>query len=545
MTRAVLILRPQPGADETAARARTRGLEPVVAPLFTIRALDWHPPLPDGFDAVLFTSGNAPRHGGGALAAFHHLPCYAVGDATAHAAADAGFGQIRTGPSDGAAVVEMMKRDGIRRAFHPSGLDSTELPADGIELQHVPVYSSEAVERLSDVAVAAIHAGAIALVHSPRAAATLADQIGERRAQTRIAAISDAAAAAAGPGWAGIGVAVEPRDDALLAAAEELADAMAADPPPPPPPPQAAAPVPRGLAETPRRSWLQPLLIGIAAFALGLAAMAWVLMRWDAAGQFLGLRADPAAEAQPEADGVAQRPLLVPAPGAAPADPGLAQRLAALEQRLGELGTEARVAVGSADRTEGLLVAFAARRALERGVGLGYLEGLLRQRFGESQAEAVGTIIAFAQAPVTLQQLQTNLTDLGPRLAGAAPGQNFWRALSAEFANLIVVRREGTQSTDPRERLARATARLEAGQVEEALQEVLRLPGRENGREWIDAAQRYVAARQALDAIELAAFVEPRMPPQPGAPAAPEPPTVQDGDDGGDPKQAAPQPAER
>jgi len=542
MTPAVLILRPQPGADETAARARARGLEPVVAPLFTVRALDWQPPPPGGFDAVLFTSANAPRHGGEALAAFRHLPCYAVGDATALAAAEAGFGQIRTGPSDGPAVVEMMKRDGVRRAFHPGGIDTAELPADGIELRHVPVYSAEAAERLSDVAVAAIHAGAVVLVHSPRAAATLAEQIGERRAQTRIAAISDAAAAAAGPGWAGIGVAVEPRDEALLVAAEELAETLAADPPPPP---QSAAPVPRGLGETGRRPWLQPLLIGIAAFALGLAAMAWVLMRWDAAGQFLGLKGDPTAEAQPPTGGVPQRPLLTPAPGAAPADPAIAQRLAALEQRLGELGTEARVAVGSADRTEGLLVAFAARRALERGVGLGYLEGLLRQRFGESQPEAVGTIIAFAQAPVTLQQLQTNLTELGPRLAGAAPGQNFWRALTAEFANLIVVRREGTQSTDPRERLARATTRLEAGQVEEALQEVLRLPGRENGREWIDAAQRYVAARQALDAIELAAFVEPRMPPQPAQPPAPQP-AASEAADSGEPKQVpASQPAER
>ena len=46
---------------------------------------------------------------------------------------------------------------------------------------------------------------------------------------------------------------------------------------------------------------------------------------------------------------------------------------------------------------------------------------------------------------------------------------------------------------------------------------MLRLPGRENGRDWIDAAQRYVAARQALDTIELAAFVEPRTAPQPSA----------------------------
>ena len=58
----MLILRPQPGADETAARARTLGLEPVVAPLFTIRPLAWEPPDPAEFDAVLLTSANAARH---------------------------------------------------------------------------------------------------------------------------------------------------------------------------------------------------------------------------------------------------------------------------------------------------------------------------------------------------------------------------------------------------------------------------------------------------------------------------------------------------
>jgi uroporphyrinogen-III synthase len=523
MMRPVLILRPQPGADETAARARARGLEPVVAPMFAVRPLDWPIPAADGFDAILFTSANAARHGGEALASFRDLPCYAVGDATAFAAAEAGFGHVRTGPSDAAAVVQMMARDGVRRAFHPTGTDTTELPPGEVQIEQVPVYTSEPEERLPDVAVAAIHAGAVVMLHSPRAAAVFSERIGDRRAQTRIAAISDAAAAAAGAGWAGVGVASEPRDEALLTASEELFDVPVADSAPAAP---GAAPIPRGLPIQRRRPWLQPLLIGLGAFALGLVAMAWLLLRWDAVGRYLGIVPEQpvVAEAQPAI--AEQRPLLTGAPAGAPADPNVAQRLAVLEQRLGELGTDARTAVGNADRAEGLLVAFAARRAIERGVGLGYLEGLLRQRFDETQPEAVGTIIAFAQAPVTLQQLQLGLAEAGPRLTGAASGQNFLQAISAELANLVVVRREGTLSTDPRERLARATARLEAGQVEEALQEVLRLPGRENGRDWINAAQRYVAARQALDAIELAALVEPRMPPQP-VPAPQPAPTSQ------------------
>lgn len=502
MMRAVLIVRPQPGADETAARAQARGLEPVVAPLFTARALPWTPPVPADFDAILFTSANAPRLGGPALAAFRDKPCYAVGEATAMAAAAVGFGHVRTGPSDGAAVVQMMARDGVTRAFHPTAEDVSPLPAIGVSLEQIAVYASVPDERLSDVAVAAIHAGAIVLLHSPRSAEIFGERIGERRAQTRIAAISDAAAAAAGSGWAGVGVALEPRDEALLSAASELADAVAHER-------QAAVPkadAPQVPRQPRRRPWLQPLLIGGAAFALGILAMVWVLSRWESVGQFLGLAPQPVAEA-PAAAPPAQRALLQPGPQPSRTTPELDQRIAALEQRLGELGSDAQSAVGNIDRAEGLLVAFAARRALERGLGLGYLEGLLRQRFGESQPEAVGTIIDFAQQPVTLQQLQVSLTEIGPRLTGAGPTQTFWGAVGTELTNLVVVRRAGTQSTDPRERLARAMTRLEAGQVDQALEEVLRLPGRENGRDWMQAAQRYVAARRALDTVELAAFV--------------------------------------
>jgi uroporphyrinogen-III synthase len=506
--RAVLILRPQPGADETASRARARGLEPVTAPIFTVRPLEWSAPPANEFDSILFTSANAPRHGGDALADFRALPCYAVGEATAMAAAEAGFGHVRTGSSDGAAIVQMMARDGVKRALHPTAPETTALPpADGVTLDKVAVYTSDAAERLSDVAVAAIHAGAIVLLHSPRAAGTFAELIGDLRPQARIAAISDAAAAAAGTGWAGVGVALEPRDDALLAAAEELADTSTADPAPPA---AGSAPITRGLERSRgRRSWLLPLVIGAGAFLLGIAAMAWLLPRWEAAGRYLGITPEPVAAAPAEE----QRTLLQPLQPTGPEDLALAQRLAALEQRLGQLGSASQAAVGNVDRAEGLLVAFAARRALERGLGLGYLEGLLRQRFGGSQPEAVGTVVDFARQPVTLQQLQVQLAEAGPRLTGGAPDQSFLQALSTEVANLVVVRRDGTESTDPRERLQRAIARLEAAQVEEALQEVLRLPGRENGRGWIEAAQRYVASRQALDTIELAAFAEPRSAP--------------------------------
>ena len=59
-----------------------------------------------------------------------------------------------------------------------------------------------------------------------------------------------------------------------------------------------------------------------------------------------------------------------------------------------ELGAKAaRQAVGSAGRTDALVVAFATRRAIDRGVPLGYLETLLVDRFGPRHPRAVATII--------------------------------------------------------------------------------------------------------------------------------------------------------
>jgi hypothetical protein len=58
----------------------------------------------------------------------------------------------------------------------------------------------------------------------------------------------------------------------------------------------------------------------------------------------------------------------------------------------------------------------------------------------------------------------------------------------------------------PADRLARARRRLDAAQVEGALAEIARMPGAANAESWMDAARRYIAARQALNAIETVAI---------------------------------------
>jgi uroporphyrinogen-III synthase len=221
MSATLLILRPQPGADRTAARVRALGLAPVIAPLFTVRPLAWT--APEGpFDAVMLTSANAARHAGDGLTPYLKLPCHAVGEATAEAACEAGFLDIVTGTADGAALAAGMADAGIRSALWPCGLDRAASDHAGIRIAAVPVYESKPIEFLPSEAEAALRAGAVALLHSRRAAACFAALAAAYRRTTRIAALSPAVARAAGDGWAGIAAADRPRDDALLELAAKL-----------------------------------------------------------------------------------------------------------------------------------------------------------------------------------------------------------------------------------------------------------------------------------------------------------------------------------
>ncbi len=98
----MLITRPQPGADETAARIAARGLVPVVAPLLEIA-----PRRVAGFgqpQAILVTSGNALA---GLPTSLHGTRLLAVGDATAARARLAGFAQVHSAGRDAAALAEL------------------------------------------------------------------------------------------------------------------------------------------------------------------------------------------------------------------------------------------------------------------------------------------------------------------------------------------------------------------------------------------------------------------------------------------------------
>lgn len=259
------------------------------------------------------------------------------------------------------------------------------------------------------------------------------------------------------------------------------------------------------------------LIIGAIAFVLGLIAMGLLLSRWDRAREIVA--GEPRQSLS--SGGVVAPSADAPA-GIDPISVSLLDaRVAGLEARISRIGERAQAASGNAARAEGLLVAFAARRALDRGMTLGYIEGLLRERFARTQPRAVATVITASRRPVTLEELRIGLDDLGPDISSGGPDEGWWAGLRRELSDLVVVRKAGTPSPAPAERLRRARRMLEGGRVDAALAEVARMPGRERAENWMAAARRYNAARQALDVIETAALLEPRE----AAPAAllPEP----------------------
>ncbi len=219
--RRLFILRPQPGADLSVERARALGMEAAALPLFEVRGLEWQVPDPSEFDALLLTSANAVRHGGAGLAALRHLPVHAVGETSAAAARSAGFGPVSAGGGDVMTLLGELE-PGLR-LFHPCGRERRELESAQM-IASVAVYASDALPL--PAGFAAITGGLVA-VHSPRAGARLAelaDEAGVNRRSVRIAAISEAAASAAGAGWGVVMSAPVPTDAGLLELAARLCE---------------------------------------------------------------------------------------------------------------------------------------------------------------------------------------------------------------------------------------------------------------------------------------------------------------------------------
>ena len=140
------------------------------------------------------------------------------------------------------------------------------------------------------------------------------------------------------------------------------------------------------IARARRRNGRVSALVGVGAgaFLLGVAVVG--LLWWSGIGpsDFVTVKRSPPAAlvasplptpsaSAPEATAAQARQAVAQVQQVVQQQGGLDSRVAAMEQRLAKLDLQLQAASGNAARTEGLLVAFAARRAVERGAPLGYL----------------------------------------------------------------------------------------------------------------------------------------------------------------------------
>ncbi len=247
-------------------------------------------------------------------------------------------------------------------------------------------------------------------------------------------------------------------------------------------------------------AFLSVLLAFVIGVAVAIAAMIYFQGRWAASTPRPAAAADPYLR-----PGVGMRPLSTDAAQM------LDGRVVQLEERLNRITVEAQAASGNAARAEGLLVAFAARRALDSGTPLGYVEGQLRLRFGQAQPRAVATIINAAREPVTLADLRAGLSGVSDQLTTPGPQSSWWDSVEHEARALLTIRRSTTPSPRPEAAMERALRYIDAGRVSAALAQVEEMPSKAAADRWMQFARRYIEARRALDLIETAAILEPRQ----------------------------------
>lgn len=220
----LVIIRPEPGNAASTAAARQLRMEAHGFPLFEIAAKSWEAVPPGQFDALLAGSAQVFRHGGRGLAALRELPVYAVGEATAQAAREAGFRVTHVGDSNMQSLLAALAPE-HRKLLRLAGEDRVALTLPkGVTLEERVVYASVARPFPPEL-VELLRMPAIIALHSAEAARHLTAQCvshGIKRAPLRIAALSGRIASAAGDGWGEVAVTAFPEDKALLALARQM-----------------------------------------------------------------------------------------------------------------------------------------------------------------------------------------------------------------------------------------------------------------------------------------------------------------------------------
>lgn len=350
-----LVTRPREDAEGVSQELRQRGLDVIVTPLLDIHYLDAEVDA-GGVQGILATSANGVR----ALARLlpdRDLPVWAVGDATARMAREAGYHNVEAAGGDVhslAALVKSRCNPESGAFLHAAGsVVAGDLAGDlgtaGFTVRRVVLYEAHTAQAVSAELAEALRGGGIglALFFSPRTAATFVTLVraaGLERTTATVTAYALSANVAReleALSWAAVRVAADPSQAALLAVLEHdlaagrfdsvVSRTSMTETTPPAAEPETAADAEIAEPDVPEvetakgRSWM-PVAIAVAVImSAGAAALVWSEMRPE-----MDLPSPPALP------GLVHMP---PPSGG----PDLAAELAATRDRLQAL--EARLAV--------------------------------------------------------------------------------------------------------------------------------------------------------------------------------------------------------
>ncbi|WP_431857218.1 uroporphyrinogen-III synthase [Azospirillum sp.] len=233
----LLITRPAEDAEPLARRLRDLGHAPSVEPMLDMVWLDGPAPDLEDVQALLFTSANGVR-------AFvrrtdrRDRPVYAVGDATARAAREAGFDSVESASGDVYALAALVGERGRPEAgvlLHVAGTTvagdlSGLLGSKGFAVRREAMYEARPSAVLGRETAAALAEGEIdaVLIFSPRTARSFVRLLRgagllDRCRTVDVLCLSPAVAEAARTcdaeqvPWKSVQVAERPEQDSLLA----------------------------------------------------------------------------------------------------------------------------------------------------------------------------------------------------------------------------------------------------------------------------------------------------------------------------------------
>lgn len=527
----VWVTRASPGAERTADALRKLGHSPLLSPVMRVKQLSAAIDL-TGVAALAFTSANG-------VEAFtvrspgRDLKVFAVGDATAQTAREAGFSDVVSAHGDVAALGALIAGAGLPEGavvLHPGGRElAGDLPGAAgpdVVIRQAALY--ETLARAPSEALAVMDADGLdaVLVHSSKAARRLAAVCAPwREGRAWYFALSPAVAAPLiEAGFEKVRAAPFPDEAALLkllaerptdALSEAMSDArndarddVTEEPEPYAPP----APPARRFGRRPPVWGLGILAAAAVVAAIGVAVYAPRLFNASEPGPAAPVAIEtPAADARLQAriaelevELARSRNLTSSGAGAASSSD-----LSAIEARLDRI----EAAQGRAARAASAAVAAAAL------------------------ADAASTSRPFLTELATLERLSPHAEDLAGLKPLAESGAPTAAALAAEFpevadhaaaasrsaaadtsllsragdalAALFTLRRVGDLTgNDPDAVLARAERRVAEGDIESALNQLAALPagGQRATADWRERAQRRVEIERRIAALRASAL---------------------------------------